>query len=40
MKYTKYTPEENLKLGRLWGRGHTGRLCTMFPQAVIPKTRV
>ncbi|KAI1797075.1 Clavaminate synthase-like protein [Ganoderma leucocontextum] len=23
MKYTKYTPEENLKIGRLWGQGHT-----------------
>ena len=28
MKYTKYTPEENLKLGRIWGRGHTGKHYT------------
>lgn len=27
MKYTKYSPEENLKLGRIWGRGHTGMPC-------------
>ena len=24
MKYTKYTPEENLKIGKLWVQGHTG----------------
>lgn len=24
MKYTKFSPEENDKLGGLWGRGHTG----------------
>lgn len=30
MKYTKYTPEENLKLGRIWGRGHTGMQTLVF----------
>lgn len=24
MKYTKFTPEENEKLNRIWGGGHTG----------------
>ena len=24
MKYGKFTPEENEKLGQMWGRGHTG----------------
>ncbi|CCM02775.1 uncharacterized protein FIBRA_04883 [Fibroporia radiculosa] len=36
MKYTKYTPEENLKLGRIWGRGHTdlGSFTLLFRQPV------
>ncbi|GBE88049.1 Clavaminate synthase-like protein [Sparassis latifolia] len=36
MKYTKYTPEENIKLGRLWGRGHTdlGSWTLLFRQPV------
>jgi len=36
MKYTKYTPEENLKLGRIWGRGHTdlGTFTLLFRQPV------
>ena len=24
MKYSKYTPEENAKIGKLWVQGHTG----------------
>lgn len=34
MKYTKYSPEENLKLGRIWGRGHTdlGTFTLLFRQ--------
>lgn len=24
MKYSKYTPEENQKIGKLWVQGHTG----------------
>ena len=28
MKYGKFTPEENIKIGKLWGRGHTGMLCS------------
>ena len=36
MKYTKYTPEENLKLGRIWGQGHTdlGSWTLLFRQPV------
>ncbi|CAL1717374.1 unnamed protein product [Somion occarium] len=36
MKYSKYTPEENIKLGRLWGRGHTdlGTWTLLFRQPV------
>ncbi|PIL35307.1 hypothetical protein GSI_02032 [Ganoderma sinense ZZ0214-1] len=36
MKYTKYTPEENLKIGRLWGQGHTdlGSWTLLFRQPV------
>ncbi|OSX57615.1 hypothetical protein POSPLADRAFT_1155992 [Postia placenta MAD-698-R-SB12] len=36
MKYTKYSPEENLKLGRIWGRGHTdlGTFTLLFRQPV------
>ncbi|PCH39356.1 Clavaminate synthase-like protein [Wolfiporia cocos MD-104 SS10] len=36
MKYTKFTPEENLKLGKLWGRGHTdlGSFTLLFRQPV------
>ena len=28
MKYSKYTPEENAKIGKLWVQGHTGGLST------------
>ncbi|RPD72452.1 Clavaminate synthase-like protein [Lentinus tigrinus ALCF2SS1-7] len=46
MKYSKYTPEENEKLGRLWGGGHTdlGSWTLLFRQPVaalqikLPKT--
>lgn len=24
MKYSKYTPEENVKIGKKWVEGHTG----------------
>ena len=36
MKYSKYTPEENLKIGRLWGQGHTdlGSWTLLFRQPV------
>ncbi|KAH9907097.1 Clavaminate synthase-like protein [Epithele typhae] len=36
MKYTKFTPEENAKIGRLWGRGHTdlGSWTLLFRQPV------
>ncbi|KZO99487.1 Clavaminate synthase-like protein [Calocera viscosa TUFC12733] len=36
MKYGKYTPEENKKLGALWGRGHTdlGTFTLLFRQPV------
>ncbi|KAH9913573.1 Clavaminate synthase-like protein [Epithele typhae] len=36
MKYSKYTPEENAKLGRLWGQGHTdlGSWSLLFRQPV------
>jgi len=36
MKYTKFTPDENLKLGRMWGRGHTdlGSFTLLFRQPV------
>ncbi|OCH89681.1 Clavaminate synthase-like protein [Obba rivulosa] len=36
MKYSKYSPEENLKLGGLWGRGHTdlGSYTLLFRQPV------
>ncbi|KAI0921350.1 hypothetical protein AcW2_006346 [Taiwanofungus camphoratus] len=36
MKYSKFTPEENLKLGGLWGGGHTdlGSFTLLFRQPV------
>ena len=36
MKYSKYTPEENQKIGRLWGGGHTdlGSWTLLFRQPV------
>ncbi|OJT14994.1 UPF0676 protein [Trametes pubescens] len=36
MKYTKFSPEENDKLGGLWGRGHTdlGSFTLLFRQPV------
>ncbi|OBZ66317.1 hypothetical protein A0H81_13850 [Grifola frondosa] len=36
MKYTKFTPEENAKIGRLWVRGHTdlGSFTLLFRQPV------
>jgi len=36
MKYTKFTPEENMKIGRMWGRGHTdlGSFTLLFRQPV------
>jgi isopenicillin N synthase-like dioxygenase len=36
MKYTKYTPEENAKLGNVWVRGHTdlGSWTLLFRQPV------
>ena len=36
MKYTKYSPEENAKLGGLWGQGHTdlGSWTLLFRQPV------
>ncbi|KAI0787374.1 Clavaminate synthase-like protein [Fomes fomentarius] len=36
MKYSKYTPEENIKIGRLWGSGHTdlGSWTLLFRQPV------
>jgi len=36
MKYTKFTPEENVKLGRMWGQGHTdlGSFTLLFRQPV------
>lgn len=27
MKYSKYTPEENRKIGKLWVQGHTGKFA-------------
>jgi hypothetical protein len=29
MKYSKYTPEENTKLGNIWVKGHTGKPITV-----------
>ncbi|PCH39355.1 Clavaminate synthase-like protein [Wolfiporia cocos MD-104 SS10] len=36
MKYSKFTPEENIKLGKIWGRGHTdlGSFTLLFRQPV------
>jgi len=36
MKYTKYTPEENEKIGNMWARGHTdlGTFTLLFRQPV------
>ncbi|KAI0090927.1 Clavaminate synthase-like protein [Irpex rosettiformis] len=36
MKYGKFTPEENIKIGKLWGRGHTdlGSWTLLFRQPV------
>ncbi|KZO99486.1 Clavaminate synthase-like protein [Calocera viscosa TUFC12733] len=36
MKYTKYTPDENKKIGNMWARGHTdlGSFTLLFRQPV------
>ena len=31
MKYSKYTPEENRKIGKLWVQGHTGMNFCFIP---------
>lgn len=31
MKYSKYTPEENLKIGKQWVGGHTGMFVSFQP---------
>lgn len=35
MKYSKFTPEENLKLGRQWVRGHTGEYSSYVAHPLV-----